>query len=183
MCSPRTALLFLLCLSFPAFGFAQEPAGSAKFTSERMRLSFAPAEGSFELAVFDSSPEPISATPIPGFFVDGVHQSAYAASDRAGEFRGEMGSSVSSIDRRRVLEVWPGRGEATLATSDGLRARVETRESGTFLVVESDRERPVEIRLVASRPRSDIDGATVTVEGAGAVLRFARLRRVSIPLA
>jgi alpha-D-xyloside xylohydrolase len=88
-----------------------------------------------------------------------------------------MASSVSAIDGRRILEVWPGRG-AGLITWDGLRARIE----GNALVVDSDRERPVEIRLIADRPGSEIDGATLTAEGEGAILRFDSLRRVSIPL-
>jgi alpha-D-xyloside xylohydrolase len=88
-----------------------------------------------------------------------------------------MDSSISAIDGRRSLEVWPGRG-AGLATWDGLRARID----GSSLLIESDRERAVEIRLVGRRPGSEIDGATFTPEGAGATLRFERLRRVSIPL-
>lgn len=88
-----------------------------------------------------------------------------------------MDSSISAFDGRRILEVWPGSG-AELATWDGLRARIE----GGSLIVESDRERAIEIRLVAGRPGAEIDGAIVTAEGARAILRFDRLRRVSIPL-
>ena len=88
-----------------------------------------------------------------------------------------MDSSISALDERRILEVWPGRG-AGLATWDGLRARIE----GSSLLVESDRERAVEIRLVGGHASSEIDDATVTTGEAGATLRFDRLRRVSIPL-
>jgi alpha-D-xyloside xylohydrolase len=88
-----------------------------------------------------------------------------------------MDASVSALDERRILEVWPGRG-AGLATWDGLRARFE----GSSLLVESERERAVEIRFVAGRDATEIDGSNITAEGERAPLRFERLRRVSIPL-
>lgn len=62
-----------------------------------------------------------------------------------------MADSIVALDDRRVLEVWPGTAGDSIATWDGLTARLTVDGDRATLQVASDRQRPVEVRLRGRR--------------------------------
>lgn len=83
-----------------------------------------------------------------------------------------------ALDDRRVLEVWPG-GPGTVATYDGLAARLGREGSAWTLRLSAETARPVEVRLVGRRVRpSETGGGRVLPTAAGAAgtrISFERL--------
>ena len=89
-----------------------------------------------------------------------------------------MDSSVTALDERRILEVWPGT-TGRVETWDGVSARLQTNEARTTLRIRSETARPLAVHLVGRRiPELEAEGATVRydVDADRTVLRFSSFR-------
>ena len=87
-----------------------------------------------------------------------------------------MADSVVALDGHRVLEVWPGTTGDSIATWDGLTARITVVGDRATLRIASEDARAVEIRLRGRRlPGLAARGADVRVDDDATILTFRAL--------
>lgn len=83
-----------------------------------------------------------------------------------------MDPAVHAIDDRRIIEVWPG-DAGEVRTWDGISARLTRSGGRRTLRVISERERPIEIRLVhRGAQRLEAAGSTTTAVGPDGTTRI-----------